>query len=387
MKGPNHPDQLKHVEQDMALLGHELDNVLNGLLGMSHLLRESGLNPEQECWSRAIEHAGRQLRQLVSTFRAGPGLADSEPVSRIQCIDGIDLLEQVLLSHTPAALANGDRLLLTVTPEVRRHWGCDPCLLRQVLDNLLGNAIKFTTDGEVLLHVATLRLRPGWLRMTVLDTGPGIDPAVGERIFEAGNQGHPDTQSQFGGSGLGLFICRRAVTALGGTLTWSPAQGGGSRFEILLSAGVQAGNRCGPGAGVQDGPAAGLAHWPADRPAHWLARSSLILPRLSCRLALSGHLFESVSGWLERLGVPWQPAGAVERAIEPAGLAVVVSEHPAAAGQPGPTLLLQPLNGGRKPIHACAVPAPVLCCTLGPALLGMALEWLWLSNEKPGSAP
>jgi hypothetical protein len=379
MKGQNHPDQLKHVEQDMALLGHELDNVLNGLLGMSQLLRESGLNAEQERWSRAIEHAGRQLRRLVSTFRAGPGLADRGPVPHAQCIDGIDLLEQVLLSHAPAALTNGDRLLLTVTPEVRRQWVCDPCLLRQVLDNLLGNAIKFTAGGEVLLHVAALRVRPGWLRMTVLDTGPGIDPAVGERIFEAGDQGRPDTQSRFGGSGLGLFVCRRAVAALGGTLNWSPAQGGGSRFEILLPAGIQAGSRCGSGAGVQDGSVDG----PADGP----ARSSLILPRLSCRLALSGYLFESVSGWLERLGVPWQPAGAVERAIDPAGLAVVVSEHPAAAGRPGPTLLLQPLNDGGKPVHSCAVPTPVLCCTLGPALLGMALEWLWLRNEKPGSAP
>jgi hypothetical protein len=364
MKRQNHPDQLKHVEQDMALLGHELDNVLNGLLGMSHLLRESGLNAEQERWSRAIEHAGRQLRRLVSTFRAGPGLAHQEPVAHVQCIDGIDLLEQVLLSHAPAALANGDRLLLTVTPEVRRHWVCDPCLLRQVLDNLLGNAIKFTAGGEVLLHVAALGLRPGWLRMTVLDTGPGIDPAVGERIFEAGNQGHPDTQSRFGGSGLGLFVCRRAAAALGGTLNWSPAQGGGSRFEILLMAD-------GPGEGPVDG----------------VARSRLILPHLSCRLALSGHLLESVSGWLERLGVPWEPAGAIERAINPAGLVVGVSEHPAAAGQPGPTLLLQPLNDGGKRVHACAVPAPVLCCTLGPALLGIALEWLWLRNETPGSAP
>lgn len=375
MKGRKHRDQVKQVEQEMAVLGHELDNVLNGLLGMSHLLRESGLNAEQERWSRAIEHSGRQMQRLVATFRAGPGPADREPTPSAQSIDGIDLLEQVLLSHAPAALAHGDRLLLTVSPDVRRYWVCDPCLLRQALDNLLGNAIKFTAGGEVLLHVATFHERRGWLRITVLDSGSGVDPALSEKIFEAGNQGPADTRSRFGGSGYGLFVCRRAVATLGGTLDCLPAQGGGSRFELLLPADIQAGSRPGSGARVLDEP--------ADEP----ARSRLMLSRLSCRLALSGHLFDSVSGWLERLGVSWHPAAAVGRTIAPAGLAVVVSEYPAAAGQPGPTLLLQPLNDDGKPVHACFVPAPVLCCTLGPALLGIALEWLWLRSEKPGSAP
>lgn len=370
MKRPDQSDPGMGVEQHMAMLGHELDNVLNGLLGMSRLLRESGLNAEQERWSRAIEHSGRQLRRLVSNFRSGPGLAERQPVPRVQFVDGIDLLEQVVLSHAPSALANGNRLLLNVTPEVPAAWACDPCLLRQVLDNLLGNAIKFSAGAEVLLQVAAGGRRPGWLRITVSDSGPGIDPAMGNRIFEAGVRGAPVPGSRSGGSGLGLFICRRAVAALGGTLGWSSAPGGGARFEVLLPNVLAA---------LVTGAQNSLAEGPL--------RSSRILQSMSCRLALSGPLLESVAGWLERLGVPWHDAATADQPADPASLVIAVSEHSAAVGQPGPILLLEPLNDGRDPAGARAVPAPILCCTLGPALLGMALEWLWLRDDRPGSAP
>jgi hypothetical protein len=370
MKGRNHNDPMERVEQRMALLGHELDNVLNGLLGMSRLLRESGLNAEQERWSRAIEHSGRQLRRLVSGFRSGRGLAERQPVPRVQPVDGIDLLEQVVLSHAPSALANGNRLLLTVTPEVPPAWACDPCLLRQVLDNLLGNAIKFSAGGEVLLHVAASSRRPGWLRFTVSDSGPGIDPAVGNRIFEAGVRSAPVSGGRIEGSGLGLFICRRAVATLGGTLAWSSARGGGARFEVLLP-NVLAGLVAGAHNSLAEGP----------------LRSSRFLHSMSCHLALSDPLLESVAGWLERLGVPWHDAATADRPADPASLAIAVSEHSTAVGQPGPILLLEPLNDGRNPAGVRAVPAPILCCTLGPALLGMALEWLWLRDDRPGSTP
>ena len=169
------------------------------------------------------------------TFRAGPGLADSEPVPRIQCIDGIDLLEQVLLSHAPAALANGDRLLLTVTPEVRRHWGCDPCLLRQVLDNLLGNAIKFTEHGQVRLVVRYLddnqRTR---LHLTVIDTGIGIAPENQAKIFEEFGQADPSIAQKYGGTGLGMAIVKRTVDGLDGFISVDSQLGEGTKFTVSI---------------------------------------------------------------------------------------------------------------------------------------------------------
>lgn len=367
MKGAGHSNPSTRAGRDMAILSHELDNVLNGLLGLSRLLSESGLNPEQERWSRAIEHAGHQLQALVSAFRDGTGLTRRAPGLTAHPIDGVDLLEQVLLSHAPAAAENGNRLLLTVLPGVPRHWLCDPCLLRQLIDNLLGNAIKFTAGGEVLLQVGTDGRPVGGLRITVADSGPGIDPAAGDRVFEAGVRGCASTPRAFAGSGLGLFVCRLAVAALGGTLGWSARPAGGACFEVLL-----------PGALPEPRPDVAAAP----------ALMSPILRRLHCRLALTEPLRGSVAGSLARLGIRWHDAAANHRDSDaPGSLVIAISEQPAGLGRPGPNLLLTALNGYRKQAPTRVLAGPILCCSLGPALLGMMLEWLWLRNEKRDSAP
>mgnify|MGYP002388193846 FL=1 len=362
MKGRNHRNPPGCSERAMAMLGHELDNVLNGLLGMTQLLRESGLSPEQDRWSCAIEQSGRQMRRLVATFRSGSGPADQRPALHALRIDGIELLEQVVISHAPAAAANGNRLLLNVDPDVPDYWHCDPCQLRQVIDNLLGNAIKFTAGGEVLLRAARASQGSDWLRISVVDSGPGIDPAAGNRIFEAWEQGHQRIRRDFGGSGLGLFICHRAVTAMSGTLHWSTPASGGACFEARLPDVLR-------------------------EEAAVSARVPRLLREVHCFLQLREPLRGSVAGWLARLGVQWQDASAGALQAGQAGLAVGVSELGADAGQPCHDLLLTPLSeagglaGGRR------VAAPILGCSLGPALLGLVLEWLWVRDERRDSVP
>jgi hypothetical protein len=346
----------------MAMLGHELDNVLNGLLGMTRLLRESGLNLEQDRWSRAIEQSGRQMRGLVSTFRSSPGPEGRRPLLCARPSDGIDLLEQVLISHAPSAVANGNRLLLTVEPDVPGIWHCDPCLLRQVIDNLLGNAIKFTAGGEVWLRAARVRQGSDQLCISVVDSGPGIDPAVGNRIFEAWEQGHESIHRNFGGSGLGLFICRSAVQAMGGTLHWSTPAAGGACFEARL-----------PGLLREDEAV--------------LARAPRLLREVHCVLQLREPLRGSVAGWLSRLGVHWHDGGATTPLPGAAWLRIGVSELDVDAAQPAPTILLTPLNECGSLSGARSVAAPILGCSLGPALLAMVLEWLWVRNDRRDSAP
>ena len=360
------------VDHSIDVLGHELDNVLNGMLGMARMLRESGLNPEQERWSRAIEHSGRQLRRLVSAFRSetaapaahtpGTGNAGSVRAAGTPApVDGIDLLEQAVLSQAPLALAQRNRLLLDVDPQLPRFWNTDPCRLRQLLDNLLGNANKFTRDGEIVLRAACVPAPRRCLSLEVTDTGPGVDPRSANRIFEAGQRGR-----EGGGSGLGLYVCRGVAAELGGTIGLSSPPGGGARFTVEL-----------PGLP----PAAGPRRGPLTR----------AFGRLDCRLELQGALRASVAGWLTRLGAPWRQSAGSEEAEGEERLTLRISELPA-AGEPAPLLHLaphQPAETGAGPdLAPRRLAAPITGASLGPVLLEMLLEWSWqrhgLRRGRPG---
>jgi len=351
--------------QGVAELGHELGNVLNGLLGMARLVRDSGLNAEQERWLRAIEHSGRQLRWLVDAFRcdlAPPGeRIRPEPIS----VDGIELLEQAVLAHAPSAHEQRDRLILVADTDLPRYWHCDPRLLRQVLDNLLGNALKFTRSGEVVLE-ATRPTENGVpsdrLHLAVADSGPGIDPALGQRLFEAYQRGSAFAANQSGGQGLGLFICRRIVEAMGGSIACFDSATGGARFELRL-----------PGALTREQTAGG-------------ALPTGLLSSIECTLDLSGTLHASVAGCLARLGVSRQSP---EPGAAPSDdrLFVKISELAATADHPGPALLLSAKTADNRFAGGKTLQPPILECSLGPLLLELALEWRWFSGPSGDRPP
>jgi len=365
--------------QGVAELGHELGNVLNGLLGMTRLVRDSGLNAEQERWLRAIEQSGHQMQRLVDGFRMEPDqpgeVIEPNPVD----LDGIELLEEVLLAHAPAARANADRLLLIADPAIPRHWHCDPCLLRQLLDNLLGNAIKFTQSGEVVLEAVARAGKDGSpqvLCIAVGDSGPGIDVTLGRRMFGAYERGEACGAGESNaGLGLGLYICQRIVDSMGGEIDWSSPAAGGARFEVSLP-------------GVL-----------ATAPVRDTSLPSEILRSLECHLDLPGPLQRALAGCLARLNVPWfaagrsasPPTGALAQGRRThqatAGLRVSISELQVAGDHPGPHILLRAETTGGQVIGCKSLPAPILECSLGPLLLELALEWHWIRNETPGSAP
>jgi len=378
MKGRKDGTSPLTINQGVVELGHELGNVLNGLLGMTRLVRDSGLNAEQEYWLKAIEQSGRQLRSLVESFlheRYQPGASfHLKPAD----LDGIELLEQALLAHAPAARDSASQLLLTVAPGVPRYWHCDPCMLRQVLDNLLGNALKFTRGGEVVLEAAVSAdgdCPPGILRLAVVDSGPGIDAALGRRMFRAYERGPDQICDAAPGYGLGLFICRRIVHAMGGTIGWSSPAAGGARFEVTLPEVLSA------------------------VPERGALLPTRILRSVECCLDLRGTLAQSVASCLTRLGVPWRlpgqeatplPAVGTDAASggQPAGrLCISVAEMPVAAGGTGPTLSLRAETLAGDMTGSKCLQAPILECNLGPALLELALQWLWVRDGKPGSAP
>lgn len=343
LKGRKNRESESTTARAMAELDHEVGNVVNGLLGMARLVRDSGLNAEQEYWLKAIEQSGRQLGHLVEAYRRHGG-RDRPLVARRARVDGVDLLEQIVISHAPAAAAGRNQLLLSVSPRLHRFWHTDACLLRQVLDNLLSNALKFTQAGTIVVEasvVAPDRASRGALIMAVTDSGPGIDREVGRRMFEAYQQG---PAARGAGSGLGLSICRNVVLALDGEISWRSPGPAGACFELRLPGVVEA--------RTEDA-------LPTPR----------LLWALHCRLRLSEPLRQSVAGILSRLGVRWSLDDAP--AAGRGKTEIVVEDMP---GHPGPNLLLRTVCSSGAPAATVGLRAPILECTLGPKLLQIALE-------------
>jgi anti-sigma regulatory factor (Ser/Thr protein kinase) len=339
---------------DIAVLGHELSNVLNGLLGMAGLLRESDLQAEQEQWLKAIEYSGRQLHSLIETFQSSNGDPGQCVLPRITRVDGVALLEQVIISHTPAARANENRLLLVVDPDVPGRWRCDPCMVRQLLDNLVGNANKYTRAGEVIIEVTVVHgtaTAPRMMELRVTDTGPGIKAANKKRMFEAYQRNYGG-DGRVEGKGLGLFICRNIVKALNGRIDWTSPEGGGSCFDVVL-----------PGIlGRGDGRHSALP--------------TSLLTQVRCQLALDHPLERSVANFLTRLGVGCFNDRSASQGRREDSLEVLISEAGTGPDCGAPAILLTPLTppGIDHPEHLLC--APILESTLGPVLLEMALEWL-----------
>lgn len=351
--GHNHTSQ-PAAASGLELLSHELGNVMNGISGMIRLLRSSGLTPEQQQWLHAIELSGQQMKRLAE-FTACVSSADAlsaRPV--LSGFDGMELLEQLVFAHTPSALANGNRLILQVEPGLETTWTSNRSMLNQLLDNLLGNALKYSAGGDVI--VAARAGRNGELRLSVQDSGPGISDREVLRVFEPYYRvseacpGRP-------GQGLGLFICRRIVDALGGAIGISRAAGGGACVSVEV-----------PGA-MAPGKAA-VTH-------------SAALEEFHCVLSLDPELMRSVGWLLDRLGVSWSDAQTVG-APTPCGTTTVLVFTDS---DPGRVVMALCDASGRPDKRCTVLLAPVLETTLEPALLRLALEhhWALLSAcDKPG---
>ena len=220
----------------LAAMSHEIRTPLNGVMGMNSLMLRTPLSTEQQTYARTIEASGRTLLALID---------DVLDVSRIEAgrmtLEVIDfelhpLVEQVVATLTPRALEKG-LMLVTHWPEravpVLRG---DANRLRQVLFNLLGNALKFTDHGRVDLEIAWADLsgdRLG-LRLTVRDTGIGIPAEAMPRLFERFVQADSSTARRYGGSGVGLAITRDLVGLMDGRIDVQSEPGHGSSFTAAI---------------------------------------------------------------------------------------------------------------------------------------------------------
>ncbi|POA21962.1 hybrid sensor histidine kinase/response regulator [Pseudomonas sp. FW300-N1A1] len=233
----------------LATMSHELRTPLNGILGMAQLLRGADLDARDSKRLDALYKAGEGLLTILNEVLYFARLEEGEsPLERVD-FSVRQLLDEVLTLLEPRALANDTTLHCLIDPLVEpRHHGAEQ-FLRQVLSNLLANAIKFTEGGQVSVVVLQLAQAPDRigqrLRVSVTDNGIGIAPAMQAKIFERFTQASEEVAQRFGGTGLGLAICKHLVEKMGGVIGVDSQPGRGSCFwfELTLqpaSAGVDA---------------------------------------------------------------------------------------------------------------------------------------------------
>ena len=222
----------------LATMSHEIRTPLNGVLGMTELLRTTTLSPVQRDYVETIHASGDGLLAVIndildfSKIEAGLMTLEKVPLSVSE------LLRDIVRLFEADARAKGLELQSAQEEGVPPRILGDVTRLRQILINLVGNAMKFTPSGRVTLAASARALPSGApaIRFTVTDTGIGISAEQRERLFKPFSQGDSSTTRRFGGSGLGLVICQRLCQAMGGSISLESQPGQGSRFQVDLPA-------------------------------------------------------------------------------------------------------------------------------------------------------
>jgi signal transduction histidine kinase/ActR/RegA family two-component response regulator len=262
----------------LANMSHEIRTPMNGILGMSELLHATPLDATQARYVQAISTAANALHDLLGDILDLSKIEEGKVSLERVNFEPAQLLSGVATIYRELGLARGVAVQTAIELQALPRISGDPTRLRQVVTNLLGNALKFTSAGTVTLRGEPAKpaepaasadpdARP-WIRVSVRDTGIGMTPEQVAQLFQRFSQADSSTTRRFGGSGLGLVICKHLVELMGGTIHADSAPGRGSTFwfEVPLEAALDAA----PSGGEANTDSSANADAAGLRPAHVL---------------------------------------------------------------------------------------------------------------------